>query len=343
MQLRSDSIDNGLFQTVRRHRVEKFDYAGDVIPDTTRKDDIWELSLGPYVENQIQWHEKVRTVIGGRLDYFHFDVDGVAATDTGKDDDVIASPKGNLILGPWRDTELYLSAGMGFHSNDARGVTASQNAADPLVRTQGAEIGVRTAIVPDLNSTVAFWWLDSDSELVFVGDSGDTTATRPSRRYGVELANYYSPLDWLTLDVDYSWSHTRFRDHEPEGDYVPGSIENVIGAGITVHDIWGVLASLRLRYFGPRPLVEDDGERSHETIRLGGMLAYDLTPTWRITGEVFNLLDRNDAEIDYFYDSCLENQIVTAPGGGQSCPATPDIHFHPVYPITFRASITARF
>jgi hypothetical protein len=343
LQLRSDSIDNGLFQTVRRHRVEKLDYAGNVVPDTTRKDDIWELSLSPYVENQIQWHEKVRTVVGGRLDYFHFDVDGVESSDSGKDDDVIASPKGNLILGPWRDTELYLSAGMGFHSNDARGVTASQDAADPLVRTYGAEIGVRTAVVPDLDSTVAFWWLDSDSELVFVGDAGETAATRPSRRYGVELANYYSPLDWLTLDVDYSWSHTRFRDHEPEGDSVPGSIENVIGAGITLHDIGGVLASLRLRYFGPRPLVEDDSERSHQTIMLGGMLAYDLTPTWRITAEVFNLLDRNDAEIDYFYDSCLQSQIVTAPDGAQACPATPDIHFHPVYPIAFRGSLTARF
>ena len=281
-------------------------------------------------------------MIGARLDYYHFDVEGVEDADTGKDDDVIASPKGNLILGPWFDSELYLSAGMGFHSNDARGVTASKDAADPLVRTYGAEIGVRTSFVPDLHSTAAFWWLDSDSELVFVGDAGETTATRPSRRYGVELANFYSPLDWLTFDVDYAWSHTRFRDHEPEGDYVPGSIENVVGAGVTVHDIFGLLASLRLRYFGPRPLIEDDSERSHETIMVGALLAYDITDTWRITGEVFNLLDRDDAEIDYFYPSCLQSEI--PPTG--SCPADggiDDIHFHPVYPITFRGAITARF
>jgi hypothetical protein len=342
VQLRSDSIENGLFQTVRRHRVDKPDWEGGAIPSTTRKDDIWELSLAPYIENQIQWHEKVRTLIGGRLDYYHFDVEGVVDTDTGKDDDVIASPKGNLILGPWYDTELYLSAGMGFHSNDARGVTASEDAADPLVRSYGAEVGVRTSWVPGLQSTAAVWWLDLDSELVFVGDAGETAATRPSRRYGVELANYYSPLDWLTFDVDYAWSHTRFRDHEPEGDYIPGSVENVVGAGVTVHDIWGLIASLRLRYFGPRPLTEDDDERSHETILLGGMLAYDITPSWRITGEVFNLLDRDDAEIDYFYASCLQNEV--PPNG--TCPADggiEDIQFHPVYPITFRGTITARF
>ena len=339
-QVRSDSIDNGLFQTVRRHRVEKLDYDGNVIPDTTRNDDIWQMNLSPYIENQIQWHEKVRTVIGGRLDYYHFDVDGVAELDTGKEDDVIASPKGNLILGPWLDSELYLSAGMGFHSNDARGVTDPNDPADPLVRTYGAEIGVRSAWIAKLNSTVAFWWLDSDSELVFVGDAGETTATRPSRRYGVELANFYSPLDWLTLDVDYAWSHTRFRDDEPEGDHVPGSIENVVAAGVTVHDFYGLLASLRLRYFGPRPLTEDDNERSHETIMLGTLLAYDITDTWRITGELFNVLDRDDAEIDYFYPSCLQSEIATG------CPADGginDINFHPVYPITFRGAITARF
>jgi outer membrane receptor protein involved in Fe transport len=231
---------------------------------------------------------------------------------------------------------------MGFHSNDARGVTAATDAADPLVRTYGAEVGVRTAYFQGLHSTAAVWWLDSDSELVFVGDAGETTATRPSRRYGIELANYYSPLDWLTFDVDYSWSHTRFRDNEPEGEHVPGSIENVVAAGVTVHDIYGLLASLRLRYFGPRPLNEDDSERSHETIMLGALLAYDITPNLRITGEVFNVLDRNDAEIDYFYDSCLQSEI-TDSGGVQSCPPTPDIHFHPVYPIMFRGAVTARF
>jgi outer membrane receptor protein involved in Fe transport len=151
-----------------------------------------QVSLAPYVESRVQWSEKVRSVVGARLDYFHFDVHGVEPADSGKQDDVIASPKGNLVFGPWWNSELDLSAGMGFHSNDARGVTASVDSADPLVRTYGAEVGVRTAAVPDLQSTAAFWWLDSDSELVFAGDAGTTEATRPRRRDGVELANFYA-------------------------------------------------------------------------------------------------------------------------------------------------------
>ena len=347
-QVRSDSIDNGLFQTVDRNRVQKHGYPtetdpeGPIIPSTTRNDDIWEASLAPYIESRIQWLDKVRSVVGARLDYFHFDVNGVVHADSGKHDDVIASPKGNLVFGPWWNSELYLSAGMGFHSNDARGVTAKIDSADPLVRTYGAEVGVRTAAIPQLQSTAAFWWLDSDSELVFAGDAGTTEATRPSRRYGVELANYYSPLDWLTLDFDWSWSHTRFTDHigppQPEGDYVPGSIEQVIAAGVTVHDLHGLLASLRLRYFGPRPLIEDDSERSHETILLGALLAYDINPTWRVSAEIFNLLDRKDAEIDYYDPSRLQGEPPGPDDGGYD-----DIEFHPVYPLTVRAALTARF
>ena len=35
----------------------------------------------------------------------------------------IVSPKGGVVFGPWRGTELYVNGGFGFHSNDARGAT----------------------------------------------------------------------------------------------------------------------------------------------------------------------------------------------------------------------------
>ena len=56
-------------------RTDKIDWDGNLIPGTTRRDDVWELSLAPYVENRIQWFEKLRSIVGVRLDYFHFDVD----------------------------------------------------------------------------------------------------------------------------------------------------------------------------------------------------------------------------------------------------------------------------
>jgi len=341
LQLRSDSIQNGLLQTVDRHVTDKVDWDGNLIPGTTRRDDIWELSLAPYLENRIQWLEKLRSVAGVRLDYFHFDVDADDPGGSGVEDAVRASPKGSLVLGPWFDSELYLSGGMGFHSNDARGVTAQVDSADPLVRTYGAEIGVRSAHLKGLHSTIAFFWLDIDSELLFVGDAGTTEATRPSRRYGVEIANYYSPTEWLTFDADYSLSHARFCDHETEGDYIPGSIENVVAAGVSVHDLpilSGLSAELRVRYFGPRALNEDDSVRSNDSILLNARLAYQITRNWGVSLEVFNILDRKDSEIDYWYASRLPGEPAGPDEGGYD-----DVHFHPVSSVSVRGALTARF
>lgn len=336
LQLRSDSIDNGLYQTIARQRTDKTAQdGGGTIPAVTRADDIWQTSLSPYVENKMQWGGKFRSVVGVRADYYCFDVDGNDPANSGHEDDAIASPKGSLIFGPWSETEFYLSGGLGFHSNDGRGVTAPSDPADPLVRTYGAEVGVRSTLVPGLHSTVSAWWLDIDSELVFVGDAGATEASRPSRRYGVEFANYYTPVPWMTLDADFSFSHARFRDSDPAGRHVPGSVESVIAAGVTFQQEGGrgFFGGLRLRYFGPRPLVEDDSRRSDGTILLSGNAGCRFNRNWTLSAEAFNLLDREDSEIDYFYESRLTSGGVAAE----------QRHFHPVDPISFRLVLTARF
>ncbi len=338
LQLRSDSISNGLFQTVRRHRTAKIDYDGAILPATTRSDDIWELSLAPFVENRVQWSEKVRSIVGVRLDYFHFDVAADQPGGSGTENPVIANPKATVIVGPWEDTELYLSGGLGYHSNDARGVTAAVDPATPLVRSYGAEIGLRTSRLPGLHSTIAFWWLDIDSELLFVGDAGSTEASRPSRRYGIEIANYYNPTEWLTFDCDYSWSQSRFRGNSSEGDDIPGSIENVVAAGATVHDLWGFFGSLRLRYFGPRALIEDDSVRSSATVLLSARVGYQFNKTWTLSAELFNLLNREDDEISYYYPSRLPGEPAGPDDGGYN-----DIHFHPEAPVSVRVALTAHF
>ena len=333
LQLRSDSIRNGLFQTIDQRRAGKLDYDGNTIPATTREDDIWQLSLSPYFENRIQWLEKFRTVAGVRADYYHFDVDNRAGGNSGRKDDAMASPKLTAIFGPWAETEIYLQGGLGFHSNDGRGVTSRMQPADPLVRTYGAEIGLRNASLPGLQSTLSFWWLDVDSELVFVGDAGTTEASRPSRRYGIEFANYYQITRQLTLDADISFSHAEFRNDDRAGDHIPGAIESVVAAGITYEADCGFFASLRLRYFGPRPLIEDNSVRSDETILLNARVGYHLNRTWTISAEILNLLDRRDQDIAYFYESRISS------GAG----AREEIHFHPVEPIQVRFALSARF
>lgn len=325
-QLRGDAVDTQLNHTHQRQ------WLGSM-----RSDQVGELSISPYLQNQTRWTDAMRSELGVRLDHYRF-MD--APSDLGSTQTTTAtqlSPKGSLVFGPWSGTELNLSAGMGFHSNDARGVNAMVDPADPLVRTYGAETGVRTLAIDHLQSTVTFWWLQSDSELVFVGDAGSTEATRPSQRYGIEFANYYSPIAWLTFDADYAWSHARYSDFSLEGQFIPGAIETVLSAGMTAHDVPGLggfFSSIRLRYFGPRPLVEDGEFESSGTAIVNLQAGYQFNPRWKFTVDVFNLFNQRSDDITYYYSSRLM---------GESLGGVADFHFHPVEPIQVRAGISARF
>lgn len=349
LQVRNDVIENGLFQTEARRRMDKISAEdGSVIPATTRKDDILQTSVGMYLENRMQWAEKFRTVAGVRGDLYHYDVDSTRTENSDSRVAAIGSPKLTLVFGPWAQTEVYAQGGLGFHSNDGRGVMTRVDPvtgeredaegnpirrADPLVRTYGAETGVRTTIVPGLHSTLSMWWLDIDSELIFVGDAGGTEASRPSRRVGVEWANFYNITRRLTLDADYSFAHARFRDSDPAGRHIPGAIENVIAAGLTYTADCGFFGGVRLRYFGSRPLTEDNSFRSGETILLSAKLGYRFNKTWTLSAEILNLLDRRDHDITYAYESRVR------PGD----PVVEQVHFHPVEPIQARFALTARF
>jgi hydrogenase/urease accessory protein HupE len=341
LEARHDHVANGLFNTQARERVAKTTRQGDALPATVRRDDLTETSLAVWIESELQWSEHLRATAGLRADWFRFDVDDERGRNSGVRDDAIVSPKLTLVAGPWADTELYLQGGLGYHSNDARGVVARVDPvtgdpvgrADPLVRSEGAETGVRTSLAPGLHSTLSAWWLDLDSELVFVGDAGTTEAGRPSRRYGIELSNYWDVGERVALDLDVSWSKARFRDDAPEGRHVPGSIETVVAAGITLEEWRGFFGSARLRFFGPRPLIEDDSARSDATLLVSAQLGYRWDERWALTLDAFNLLDREDSDIDYFYESAV------SPGA----PLREERHFHPVEPISARVVLSVTF
>jgi outer membrane receptor protein involved in Fe transport len=326
-QLRMDNIRNGLYRTEARRRLS-----------TTRYDHIVETSSGLYFENKTPWLSWLRTVAGVRGDFFTFHTDGGNASTNGDADAFLASPKLSVIFGPWAKTEFYLNGGFGFHSNDARGVTDRTAPADPLVRTKGAEIGVRTTALEGLQSSLTLWLLDIDSELVFIGDAGNTEAGRASRRIGVEFANYYDLNPYLALEADFAYSQARFSELAPEGQRIPGSIETVITAGVVLKDWHRFFGALRLRYFGPRDLIEDGTARSSASTLLNGQIGYRITDTWSASLDVFNILDQKANDIDYYYASRLKNETAGPDDGG-----TNDFHSHPAEPRAFRVSLTAKF
>jgi hypothetical protein len=330
LQVRNDSINNGLNHTEDQQLLS-----------VTSRDQIEQVSGGPYAQARVNWTPWLRTVTGLRADEYYADVKSNIDANSGHRQSAILSPKLAIALGPWSDSEFYVDYGYGFHSNDARGATIHVDPktfqpvdqVTPLVRAKSTDVGFRTSAIPNLETSVTVFRLDLDSELVFSGDAGDTEPSRPSRREGVELQNFYRPRPWLTLDADYAYSRARFTDFDPVGDHIPGSIQSALSAGLTFDGNGPWFGSLRDRYFGPRPLIEDDSVRSKASNLLNLRIGHRFPNGVSLAGEVFNLLNNEVSDIDYYYESQLR---------GEPAPVN-DIHFHPAESRSVRLQLEWRY
>lgn len=323
-----DIFDLGLFQTAGRQRLI-----------TIRNDNVREFSLGGFAELNVALTDQLRLSVGVRGDVYRYDVDANLDENSGDGNDGIITPTANLA---WRATdqlEFYASYGQGFHSNDVRGaattidpVTRIQTDQVPvLVRAEGAELGLRFAD-DQFNVTLAGFWLELDSELVFVGDAGTTEPNDGSRRFGVEFSGFWRPTDWITFDISAAYTDARFKGMPSGEDRIPQAVETVIGGGVLVGPIRDVTLSARLRHFGEAPLIEDGSVTSDPTTVVNLGAYYDLGPL-RFGLDILNVFDSKDADITYFFESQLPGE--TAP--------VEDIHLHPIEPRQVRGSIRIHF
>ena len=329
--IRNDDIaEIGLYHTEERVRIE-----------TRGKDAALVTSAGGYAQNEVECAPWLRTLGAIRLDGSRYRVDALNPVNSGVTTAAMVSPKGGLTLGPWKSTEIYLNAGTGFHSNNALGTThqfdTQGNPIDPvtpMVRAKGAEVGVRTVAVPRLQTTVSLWRLGLASELVYNGDLGASEPGPASSRYGVEIANYYSPTKWLVFDGAVSFSRARFSGGDEGGQYVPEAVGTVVSAGASIDGYRRIFAGVRLRYFGSRPLVEDNSVRSDATTLVNLQAGYQIGSRVRVNADLFNLLDAKDSDIAYYFASRLR---------GEPLEGVEDTHFHPVVPRTLRVSLVVGF
>jgi opacity protein-like surface antigen len=339
-------------------------------------DHVDEDNAAIYGENTIHWTSWLRTVAGWRGDYYAANVDSfLQPANSGNPKEAIGSPKFRMVVGPFAKTEFFVGAGMGYHSNDARSTTLTQVPGDPatpegatpfLVRSRGAEIGVRTKAMPDLDSSVSLFYIHQDSELFFDGDTGDTVAGLPSQRTGVEFTNDYRPFSWMHIDADLALSRARFLGYDetqaalyeslagyPQaqignapGNYVYNAPWMVASAGLTLGEKTGWFSALRWRYISSRPLTEDGVFQSPPFNVINAGVGYRFDSGWRIQLDALNLLNSTTDLATYAYGSLLTSDAMFA-----MCFPTPkipvavcqngvmDYIYHPVEPLAFRLTL----
>jgi len=369
VQTRYDAINLALTDTFQRSFLAN-----------VRSDRVGEGSVGVYAQNTVKWTDWLRTTVGWRGDYYQARVDSIFdPNNSGVVSAGIGSPKFTMAIGPFNKTEFFVGAGYGMHSNDARGATITEDPTDPttklsasplLVRTKGAETGVRTKIIPALDSSLSVFILNQDSELVFSGDAGDTVASRASQRYGLEWTNRYRPVSWIDIDADLAISHARFIGFDSDqaevyaslagfpqgqignapGNYIPNAPAIVASAGITLGEKTGPFGTLRWRYLGPSPLTEDNAFRSPATSIFNGRLGYRADNGWKIQLDVLNLLNSRTNQITYAYGSLIKTDnlynlcLSPAPPPAAVCRnGVMDSVLHPIEPLTIRITVAGAF
>ena len=281
--------------------VDEFD-GGQFVANISQNS-ITEASLGGFVETSWSATDRLRFLAGARTDVYDFDATAkTVGSFDGHETDSRVSPKFGIAYTVHDNVEVYGNWGKGFHSNDARGVV---NRADPLqglAPGTGYEAGARFELGA-LKLTSAYWWLNLDSELIFVGDSNSVEPRGGSRREGYELTMFWQPIDWLGIDAVYTGSRARYVDN-PDGPRIEGSVEHAGQIGVSaVKDKWE--ASVRLRYLGEYALVPDNSQRAGAETSVGIRGAYTTgQATWY--AELLNVFDNDGKDIVYWYEAYVD-------------------------------------
>lgn len=104
--------------------------------------------------------------------------------------------------------------------------------------------------------------------------------------------------------------------------------------GVSVTDVRRFDGNFRLRYLGPRPIVEDASVHARRSLLVNAEAGYRVTPRARVVVDVLNAFNSPASDIDYFYRSRL---------AGEPAEGVDDIHTHPVAPRSARISLRFQF
>ncbi len=266
---------------------------------------VQEGSAAAYGEATWQPLPDLRIMGGLRGDAYSFDVKAIdPGSLSGSKDASIFSPKVGIAYEATDYLELYGNWGQGFHSNDARGVTTITPPVAALAKGTGEEGGARLQF-GQFNFTATYWWLDEDSELVFVGDSNSVEPKGSSARNGIELVLFWRPYDWLAIDGVWTHTNAKFLD-SPGADSIPGALEQAAELGIS--GVWPEYeASMRIRYIGPYALIEDNSARAEADMLINLRAAWKPGP-FTISLELLNALDHAGKDVVYLYPTRLPGE-----------------------------------
>lgn len=301
-------------------------------------DRVDEANISGFVQTTVHVSDLVRAVAGLRYDHFTAKDRNLAGGASGDRKANLVQPKGSLIVSPWAHTELYLSGGVGFHSNDTRAGTLGDvgvlERPPFLVKAKGYEVGVRTSAIPHLQLAATVFHEEFSSELTYNADAGQTEAGRPGRRQGLEVIGQYRPFRWIELSANIAVSRARYIDGDPSGSYIEDAPAFVASAGVLLDNLGPWFGALEFRDLGAHALLPNNSIRSAGYREVNLNIGYKVNPKLKVNLDIFNLTDSKDNAADYFYTDRLR---------GEPASGIEDLHIHPLEPISARLAMAMLF
>jgi hypothetical protein len=303
---RIDASDLGLRRAVQRR-----------ILDTVSTGRLYEQNINAYVDETLELTDRLTVNAAVRADLFIFQFRGQKADSaagfvplTGRVTRGRVSPKLNFYYQLSPAVQLFVRSGLGFHSNDARGVVQGSGSFNALPRATGAEVGSTFKPVPSLVVNAALWTLHLQDELVYSGDEGTTESAGPTRRYGVDVSARYQLTGRLFFDADVNYSHGRIVN-APEGENrIPLAPSFTSIGGLTLKNPNGLSASLRYRHIDSRPAQEDNAIRARGYFLLDAVASY-TRPRFQLGATAENLLNVAWNEAQFATDSQLRGEAAS--------------------------------
>ncbi|MGB0423468.1 MAG: TonB-dependent receptor [Flavobacteriales bacterium] len=292
--------------------------------------DINETNVGSYVDFHLT---KGKWVLNPsvRWDVFNFHYKNALENDTIlQTAEQIVSPRLNVLYNPTQKIQLYIKAGKGFHSNDTRVVLAN-NDTDILPSAYGVDIGSVFKVKSKFLVNVAYWYLFSEQEFVYVGDEGIVEPSGRSNREGIDLSLRYQILDWLFWNADVNYTKAR-TEGDVEDEFIPLAPQLTSTSGLSVKHPSGFFAGLQARHLSDRPANGDN------SIVAEGYTIVDLN-----AGMEFNKLQIGVNVQNLFNTSWKETQFATTSRLQSETEAVEEIHFTPGAPFFIQGSIAYKF
>ncbi|MET3045873.1 TonB-dependent receptor domain-containing protein [Flavobacterium covae] len=297
-------------------------------------DDVAITNYSLYLDEDWQFAPKWSLKLGFRNELFNFYLKNkIEDNNSGKKTVYRFNPKAQIHFTPTSNFSVYAKWGIGFHSNYAHtAVSKDPTATNPVPQSESVDLGFIMKLYKKSIFNFTAWWTDSGSEFKFISDDGSFENLGSSRKYGIDTSLKIQFTDFLWADTNLNYAYSFLREAPKEKNLIPLYTRWNSTGGLTLKLENGINASLRYRFMGERPAIEDGSVYSKPYTIADVVIRY-TRPRYEISLSTENIFNTKWDEAQFYDQSQLKNEI------------EPIIDFHntPGTPFFLKGSISYFF